>query len=89
MSEEQHHYDLVIVGGGPAGSSAAFAAAKKGVKVALLEKEKKDVLQPKPILDVPKPPEVTSKPLQYAPLVSHEDKEFEFKIGRERSRMDC
>ncbi|MDH5463488.1 MAG: NAD(P)/FAD-dependent oxidoreductase [Nitrosopumilus sp.] len=37
MSE--HHYDLVIVGAGPAGSSAAFAAAKKGVKVALLEKE--------------------------------------------------
>ncbi|MEX0861288.1 NAD(P)/FAD-dependent oxidoreductase [Nitrosopumilus sp.] len=38
MSEE-YHYDLVIVGGGPAGSSAAFTAAKKGVKVALLEKE--------------------------------------------------
>jgi len=35
----EHHYDLVIVGAGPAGSSAAFAAAKKGVKVALLEKE--------------------------------------------------
>ena len=38
MSEE-HSYDLVVVGGGPAGSSAAFAAAKKGIKVALLEKE--------------------------------------------------
>ncbi|MFQ5497542.1 MAG: NAD(P)/FAD-dependent oxidoreductase [Nitrosopumilus sp.] len=38
MSEE-YHYDLVVVGGGPAGSSAAFAAAKKGTKVALLEKE--------------------------------------------------
>ncbi len=37
MSE--HHYDLVVVGGGPAGSSAAYAAARKGVKVALLEKE--------------------------------------------------
>ena len=36
---EEHHYDLVVVGGGPAGSSAAFAAAKKGIKVALLEKE--------------------------------------------------
>jgi len=32
-------YDLVVVGGGPAGSSAAFAAAKKGIKVALIEKE--------------------------------------------------
>ena len=36
---EEYHYDLVVVGGGPAGSSAAFAAAKKGIKVALLEKE--------------------------------------------------
>ena len=36
---EKYDYDLVIVGGGPAGSSAAFAAAKKGIKVALLEKE--------------------------------------------------
>jgi len=36
---EERHYDLVVVGGGPAGSSAAFAAAKKGIKVALLEKE--------------------------------------------------
>ncbi len=32
-------YDVVVVGGGPAGSSAAFSAAKKGVKVALIEKE--------------------------------------------------
>ena len=38
MSEE-YQYDLVVVGGGPAGSSAAWAAAKKGIKVALLEKE--------------------------------------------------
>jgi len=38
MSEE-YHYDLVVVGGGPAGSSAAFAASKKGLKVALIEKE--------------------------------------------------
>ena len=38
MSDE-HSYDLVIVGGGPAGSSAAFTAAKKGIKVALIEKE--------------------------------------------------
>ena len=36
---EQFHYDLVIVGGGPAGSSAAFSAAKKGIEVALIEKE--------------------------------------------------
>lgn len=33
------NYDVVVVGGGPAGSSAAYAAAKKGFKVALLEKE--------------------------------------------------
>ena len=32
-------YDIIVVGGGPAGSSAAYAAAKKGAKVALLEKE--------------------------------------------------
>lgn len=32
-------FDLVIVGGGPAGSSAAFEAAKRGIRVALLEKE--------------------------------------------------
>jgi len=38
MSKE-FSYDLVVVGGGPAGSSAAFAAAKKGIKVALIEKE--------------------------------------------------
>jgi digeranylgeranylglycerophospholipid reductase len=36
---EEYQYDLVVVGGGPAGSSAAWAAAKKGIKVALLEKE--------------------------------------------------
>jgi digeranylgeranylglycerophospholipid reductase len=39
MSLKEFDYDVVIVGGGPAGSSAAFAAAKKGVKVAMLEKE--------------------------------------------------
>ena len=32
-------YDLVIVGGGPAGSSAAYTAAKRGLRVALIEKE--------------------------------------------------
>jgi digeranylgeranylglycerophospholipid reductase len=36
---KEFDYDIVIVGGGPAGSSAAFAAAKKGAKVAMLEKE--------------------------------------------------
>ena len=35
----EYNYDLVIVGGGPAGSSVAYEAAKKGIKVALLEKE--------------------------------------------------
>mgnify|MGYP003333976275 CR=1 FL=1 len=32
-------YDIVVVGGGPAGSSAAYSAAKRGAKVALIEKE--------------------------------------------------
>jgi len=35
----EYNYDLVIVGGGPAGSSVAYEAAKKGIRVALLEKE--------------------------------------------------
>ena len=38
-NSSEFEYDLVIVGGGPAGSSAATSAAKKGLKVALLEKE--------------------------------------------------
>ena len=37
--DEEYNYDVIVVGGGPAGSSAAFQAAKKGIKVALLEKE--------------------------------------------------
>ena len=36
---QKFNFDLVIVGGGPAGSSAAFEAAKRGISVALLEKE--------------------------------------------------
>lgn len=35
----EYTYDIVVVGAGPAGSSAAWAAAKKGVSVALLERE--------------------------------------------------
>ena len=33
------NYDIIIVGAGPAGLSAAWAAAKKGVSVAVLERE--------------------------------------------------
>ena len=36
---KEYDYDIVIVGAGPAGSSAAWAAAKKGVRVAVLERE--------------------------------------------------
>jgi len=37
--DKEYSYDIVIVGGGPAGSSAAWAAAKKGLSVAVLERE--------------------------------------------------
>ncbi len=36
---KEYDYDIVIVGAGPAGSSAAWAAAKKGARVAVLERE--------------------------------------------------
>lgn len=35
----EYTFDIVIVGGGPAGISAAWSAAKKGVRVAVLERE--------------------------------------------------
>lgn len=35
----EYDFDIVIVGGGPAGLSAAWSAAKKGVRVAVLERE--------------------------------------------------
>ncbi|MGN0921379.1 MAG: Si-specific NAD(P)(+) transhydrogenase [Cellvibrio sp.] len=34
-----YSYDLVVIGSGPAGESAAIAAAKRGKKVALIERE--------------------------------------------------
>ena len=35
-----YNYDLAIVGAGPGGLYAAICAAKKGMKVALIEKRK-------------------------------------------------
>src|SRR5438309_3089651 len=35
----EYNFDIVIVGGGPAGLSAAWSAAKRGVRVAVLERE--------------------------------------------------
>ncbi|TLX69378.1 MAG: NAD(P)/FAD-dependent oxidoreductase, partial [Thaumarchaeota archaeon] len=35
----EYDFDIVIVGGGPAGLSAAWSAAKKGIRVAVLERE--------------------------------------------------
>lgn len=36
---KSYDYDVVIVGGGPAGLSAAWGAAKKGLRVAVLERD--------------------------------------------------
>ncbi len=35
----EYDFDITVVGGGPAGLSAARAAAKRGVRVAVLERE--------------------------------------------------
>ncbi|HSB56587.1 MAG TPA: NAD(P)/FAD-dependent oxidoreductase [Nitrosopumilaceae archaeon] len=36
---KEYDYDIVVVGAGPAGTSAAWTAAKKGLRVAVLERE--------------------------------------------------
>ena len=36
---KSYDYDIVVVGGGPAGLSAAWSAAKKGLRVAVLERD--------------------------------------------------
>ena len=36
---KSYDYDVIIVGGGPAGLSAAWGAAKKGLRVAVLERD--------------------------------------------------
>ena len=39
MTENMEQYDVLVIGGGPGGYSLGIAAAKKGLKVALFEKE--------------------------------------------------
>ena len=39
MTENLEQYDVLVIGGGPGGYSLGIAAAKKGLKVALFEKE--------------------------------------------------
>ena len=39
ISTPEHDFDAIVIGGGPAGCAAATVLAKKGRRVAILEKQ--------------------------------------------------
>ena len=41
MTEQNKHYDVIVIGGGASGMMAAIAAATQGVKVLIIEKNKR------------------------------------------------